>query len=108
MRALGLKLAVLVLVAVLASGAEVLAVRIPAAFAETSNRVVSPAEQPRELAEGGNTVVVAADFDASVKPAATTATTGSSPSMVLGPDRMSKRRVRRGSDPIHNKYWLVP
>jgi hypothetical protein len=25
------------------------------------------------------------------------------PSAVFDPDRMSKRRVRRGSDPIHNK-----
>ncbi|KAF0890401.1 hypothetical protein E2562_002786 [Oryza meyeriana var. granulata] len=104
MRGLSLALAVLVVVVVLlASGSdEVLAVRIPAAFAETSRRSASPAERPREFAEGNNAVATAAAFDASVKPAAATAT-GSSPSKVFDPDRMSKRRVRRGSDPIHNK-----
>ncbi|KAL5214152.1 hypothetical protein ABZP36_003304 [Zizania latifolia] len=97
MRAHGLAMAVLVIVAVLSSGPGVLAVRIPAVFAETRSRGASLAERPRELAEGGNAVV-----DASVMPAAAAAA-GSSPSTVFDPDRMSKRRVRRGSDPIHNK-----
>lgn len=35
--------------------------------------------------------------------AAAGAGAGSAPSAVFDPDRMSKRRVRRGSDPIHNK-----
>ncbi|TVU14243.1 hypothetical protein EJB05_37699, partial [Eragrostis curvula] len=66
---------------------------------DTSDRGGLPAVQqrPRKLAEGP-----AASLDASKKPA-TTAGSPSSPSTVFDPDRMSKRRVRRGSDPIHNK-----
>lgn len=30
------------------------------------------------------------------------------PSVVLNPDQSSKRRVRRGSDPIHNRCWNKP
>uniref|UniRef100_A0A0D9W5T1 Uncharacterized protein n=1 Tax=Leersia perrieri TaxID=77586 RepID=A0A0D9W5T1_9ORYZ len=103
MRGISLALPVLVLaIVLLASGFDaVLAVRTPAAFAETSRRSVSPEEQSRELTEGGNAVAAAGAFDASVKPAETA--TDSSPSKVFDPDRMSKRRVRRGSDPIHNK-----
>ncbi|KAG8064955.1 hypothetical protein GUJ93_ZPchr0004g38166 [Zizania palustris] len=91
-------MAVLGLVAVLSSGPGILAVRIPAAFAETSSRDASLAERPRELAEGGNAVV-----DASVMSAAAAAAADSSPTMAFDPDRMSERRVRRGSDPIQNK-----
>uniref|UniRef100_A0A0E0KRG2 Uncharacterized protein n=1 Tax=Oryza punctata TaxID=4537 RepID=A0A0E0KRG2_ORYPU len=103
MRGLSLALAVLVLIVVLLASCsdEVLAVRTPAVFA-AGRWSVSPTERPRELVEGGNAVAATATFDASVKPAAATAT-GSSPSKVFDPDRMSKRRVRRGSDPIHNK-----
>jgi hypothetical protein len=71
----------------------VLAVRFPAVLVD---RVALPAGQPerprKKFAEGSNAA-------ASKKPAA-----AASPSTVFDPDRMSKRRVRRGSDdPIHNK-----
>uniref|UniRef100_A0A0A9B3X3 Uncharacterized protein n=1 Tax=Arundo donax TaxID=35708 RepID=A0A0A9B3X3_ARUDO len=100
MRVLGLALvAVLVLVSLLSSSPVVGAFRIPAVLADhASDRgAFLPAEQQRRLAEGGN-AAASATLDASKKPAAA----GSSPSTVF-PDRMSKRRVRRGSDPIHNK-----
>ena len=106
MRGLNLALAVLVLVVVLLASFsdEVLAVRPPAVFAASRRSASPPTERPRELVEGGNAVAATATFDDSVKAAAATATaTGSSPSKVFDPDRMSKRRVRRGSDPIHNK-----
>lgn len=89
-----LSLALVALLLLLASPGA-LAVRIPAVLVD---RVVEQAERPRKLAEGGN---AAASLDASKKPA--TAPGPSSPSTVFDPDRMSKRRVRRGSDPIHNK-----
>lgn len=100
MRVLSLAaLGILIVVALLASSSQVLAVRSTGVFAQTINRGALPAaEQPRKLVEGSNGVA-AVSFDASKKPAAT----DSSPSTVFDPDRMSKRRVRRGSDPIHNK-----
>uniref|UniRef100_A0ACD5USE1 Uncharacterized protein n=1 Tax=Avena sativa TaxID=4498 RepID=A0ACD5USE1_AVESA len=72
-------------------------------LARTSSRgrgaALPASEQPRRLVEAGADGA-AAHLDASGKPAAT----GSSPPpTVFDADRMSKRRVRRGSDPIHNK-----
>ncbi|KAL6845752.1 hypothetical protein ACP4OV_024327 [Aristida adscensionis] len=95
----------LVVVVLLASSSEVLAVGVPAALvdpAATDRRGALPPEQPRKAAgEGGDVAAASAGMDASRKPAA--AAGPSSPSTVFDPDRMSKRRVRRGSDPIHNK-----
>lgn len=109
--------AALVLVALLSSSAEVSAVRVPAAplADQTSNSrrgasssPAAAAEQPRKPPVGDNAAAASsARLDASSwKQAA--AAGGSSPpssssSTVFDPDRMSKRRVRRGSDPIHNK-----
>uniref|UniRef100_A0A0A9FS10 Uncharacterized protein n=1 Tax=Arundo donax TaxID=35708 RepID=A0A0A9FS10_ARUDO len=102
MRVLGYAIvAVLVLVSLLSSSPEARAVRLPAVLADhTSDRsALPPVGQPRRLAEGG-TASASASLDASKKPVAAGS---SSPSTVFDPDRMSKRRVRRGSDPIHNK-----
>lgn len=103
------QLAILVVLVLLASTPEVLAVRSLGVLAETSSANASSAEQPRKLAEGNAAVAVtaaaaaaAARFDTSTEKN-TAATGSSSPSTVFDPDRMSKRRVRRGSDPIHNK-----
>ncbi|KAL5212454.1 hypothetical protein ABZP36_023301 [Zizania latifolia] len=99
------QLAILVVVLVLlASTPEVLAIRSLGVFARTDGANASSAEQPRELAEGNaaSGAAAAARFDTS-KEKPTAATGSSSPSTVFDPDRMSKRRVRRGSDPIHNK-----
>uniref|UniRef100_J3LE48 Uncharacterized protein n=1 Tax=Oryza brachyantha TaxID=4533 RepID=J3LE48_ORYBR len=101
------QLAILVVLVLLASSSpEVLAVRSLGISARTSSANASPAEQPRELAEGNASVsaaAAAARFDTSTEKTNTAATGSSSPSTVFDPDRMSKRRVRRGSDPIHNK-----
>ncbi|KAF8714963.1 hypothetical protein HU200_027505 [Digitaria exilis] len=101
MRALTLAaLAVLVIAAVLSSGpGEVRGARVPAALAAAgqtgSHRgALPPAQRPSWTAAAGGSL------DASKKPPAGG---GSAPSTVFDPDRMSKRRVRRGSDPIHNK-----
>uniref|UniRef100_A0A0D9VHH0 Uncharacterized protein n=1 Tax=Leersia perrieri TaxID=77586 RepID=A0A0D9VHH0_9ORYZ len=96
------QLPIIILLLLLASSPEVLAVRSLGVSAQSSANA-SPAEQPRKLAEGNAADVAsaAARFDTSTKN--TTATNSSSPSTVFDPDRMSKRRVRRGSDPIHNK-----
>uniref|UniRef100_A0ACD5UBQ3 Uncharacterized protein n=1 Tax=Avena sativa TaxID=4498 RepID=A0ACD5UBQ3_AVESA len=102
MRVLGFAMAILVFVAISASSSSrsgiVLAARSPGV---TSSRGALPAaEQPRRLVEAGGDGAAAAHLDASGKPAAA----GSSPPpTVFDADRMSKRRVRRGSDPIHNK-----
>uniref|UniRef100_A0A0E0CMD6 Uncharacterized protein n=1 Tax=Oryza meridionalis TaxID=40149 RepID=A0A0E0CMD6_9ORYZ len=100
------QLAILVVLVLLASTPEVLAVRSLGVLAQTSSANDSSAEQPRKLAEGNAAVAVAAAaaarFDTSTEKN-TAATGSSSPSTVFDPDRMSKRRVRRGSDPIHNK-----
>ncbi|GJN27384.1 hypothetical protein PR202_gb15404 [Eleusine coracana subsp. coracana] len=106
MRVLSFALVALLLLASHRSSSPgVLAVRIPAVLVNhtSDDRVVLPVEQAerpvrKKLAEEGN---AAAGLDASHKPA--TAPGPSSPSTVFDPDRMSKRRVRRGSDPIHNK-----
>jgi hypothetical protein len=73
-------------------GPGVLAARIPPA--EQARR--SPRKEPTEGAAGSSN-----SLDASNKKPAPSPS--SSPSTVFDPDRMSKRRVRRGSDPIHNK-----
>jgi hypothetical protein len=104
MRVPTLALAILVLVALSASTGS--AARSPGVvFGRTSSRGAVPAaEQPRKPVEPGSHGAVR--LDASGKPAA--AATGSSPPpTVFDADRMSKRRVRRGSDPIHNKCWLL-
>ncbi|KAG8059127.1 hypothetical protein GUJ93_ZPchr0002g26127 [Zizania palustris] len=88
------QLAVLVVLLLVASTPEVLAIR---SLLYSAN--ASTAEQPRELAEGN---AAAARFHTSTEKL-TAAAGSSSPSTVFDPDRMSKRRVRRGSDPIHNK-----
>ncbi|CAL5027060.1 unnamed protein product [Urochloa decumbens] len=103
MRVLSLAaLAVLVFAALLSSGpAEVRGGRVPAAVlaaGQTGSRGAAlPPEQRRRP-----TRMASASVDAS-KEAAAAGGGGSPPSTVFDPDRMSKRRVRRGSDPIHNK-----
>lgn len=84
------RLAIVAALVLLASAAEeALAVRSPG--------VVAPRSSPD--------ILPSARFDTPEKKrtAATGARAGSAPSAVFDPDRMSKRRVRRGSDPIHNK-----
>ncbi|KAG8071183.1 hypothetical protein GUJ93_ZPchr0006g42682 [Zizania palustris] len=94
------QLAIVIVLVLLASTSQVVAIRRLGVFAGTDGANASSAEQARELAEGN--AAAAARFDAS-KEKPTAATGSSSPSTVFDPDRMSKRRVRRGSDPIHNK-----
>ncbi|KAG2566669.1 uncharacterized protein LOC120683437 [Panicum virgatum] len=104
-------LAVLVLAALLSSGpTEVRGVPVPAAAPAAGrtgdgDRGALPPEQRRPRRSGGRTAAAAsgarARLDASSGEAA--AGGGSPASAVFDPDRMSKRRVRRGSDPIHNK-----
>jgi hypothetical protein len=112
-------LAVLLLAALLSSGpAEVRGVRVLPA-GQTGNRPTKasfpPEQRPtRTAAARGSRAAAAsgtsASLDASNKEAAPKEAApgggggGSPPSTVFDPDRMSKRRVRRGSDPIHNKY----
>jgi hypothetical protein len=107
-------LAVLLLAALLSSGpAEVRGVRVLPA-GQTGNRPTKasfpPEQRPtRTAAARGSRAAAAsgtsASLDASNKEAAPGGGGGGSPpSTVFDPDRMSKRRVRRGSDPIHNKY----
>ncbi|PUZ76255.1 hypothetical protein GQ55_1G274600 [Panicum hallii var. hallii] len=60
------------------------------ALAVRSLSVLAPSSSPD--------VLPSARFDTPEKKRAAAA-----PSAVFDPDRMSKRRVRRGSDPIHNK-----
>ncbi|PWZ38702.1 hypothetical protein Zm00014a_028580 [Zea mays] len=124
MRALALTLPALVLAALLSCTPEVSAVRVPAATLadQTSNRrgASSPpaaAEQPTRKAASDDDAAAAAAAassarasrlaDASASWKAPAVAGGASysppPSAVFDPDRMSKRRVRRGSDPIHNK-----
>ncbi|KAL5208115.1 hypothetical protein ABZP36_032550 [Zizania latifolia] len=96
------QLAILVVLVLLASTTpEVLAIRSLGVSARADSANASTAEQPRELAEG-NAAGAAARFHTSTEKL-TAATGSSSPSTMFDPDRMSKRRVRRGSDPIHNK-----
>uniref|UniRef100_A0ACD5Z483 Uncharacterized protein n=1 Tax=Avena sativa TaxID=4498 RepID=A0ACD5Z483_AVESA len=92
-------LAIFAVLVLLASASETLALRSLGMFAQTVRANVSPAGQPRELA-GGRAAAATERFDVSEKhaPARSSPT-----STVFDPDRMSKRRVRRGSDPIHNK-----
>jgi hypothetical protein len=96
MRALSLALASLLLLAshLSSSPGVILAVRIPPALVDRVTLPAGQTERPRRknLAEGGN---AAASLHDSKKPAGS--------STVFDPDRVSKRRVRRGSDPIHNK-----
>ncbi|CAM0904340.1 unnamed protein product [Alopecurus aequalis] len=103
MRVLSFAMAILVLLAISASTgrSRVLAARSPGVvLARTSSRGALPAaEQPRKVVEAGSGGV-ASSLDASGKPVATGP---SPPPTVFDADRMSKRRVRRGSDPIHNK-----
>lgn len=107
-------LAVLLLAALLSSGpAEVRGVRVLPA-GQTGNRPTKasfpPEQRPtRTAAARGSRAAAAsgtsASLDASNKEAAPGGGGGGSPpSTVFDPDRMSKRRVRRGSDPIHTKY----
>ena len=101
MRVLSFAMAILLLVAMSASTdrSGVLAARSPGVvLARTSSRGALPAaQQPRKAGSDGP----AASLDASGgKPAVATS---SPPPTVFDADRMSKRRVRRGSDPIHNK-----
>ncbi|XBI92664.1 hypothetical protein VPH35_029670 [Triticum aestivum] len=101
MRVPSLALAILVLLALSAATGRpaVLAARTPGVLlAPTSSRGV---DQPRRLVEAGGNGAPAASLDASGKPVA--AAGSSPPPTVFDADRMSKRRVRRGSDPIHNK-----
>uniref|UniRef100_A0ACD5V4I3 Uncharacterized protein n=1 Tax=Avena sativa TaxID=4498 RepID=A0ACD5V4I3_AVESA len=100
MRVPTLALAILVLLVLSASTSS--AARSPGVvLARTSIRGALPAaEQLRRLVEAGGDGAAAAHLDASGKPAATVS---SPPPRVFDADRMSKRRVRRGSDPIHNK-----
>ncbi|RLM79272.1 uncharacterized protein C2845_PM12G18300 [Panicum miliaceum] len=87
------RLAIVVALVLLASATqEALAVR--------SLSVLAPSSSPD--------VLPSARFDTPEKKRAAAAGAGagagaSAPSAVFDPDRMSKRRVRRGSDPIHNK-----
>ena len=84
------RLAIVVALVLLASATqEALAVR--------SLGVLAPSSSPD--------VLPTARFDTLEKKraAAAGAGAGAAPSAVFDPDRMSKRRVRRGSDPIHNK-----
>ena len=85
------RLAIVVALVLLASATqEALAVR--------SLGVVAPSSSSPD-------VLPSARFDTPEKKraAAAGAGAGAAPSAVFDPDRMSKRRVRRGSDPIHNK-----
>ena len=82
------RLAIVVALVLLASATqEALAVR--------SLGVLAPSSSPD--------VLPTARFDTLEKKRAAAAGAGAAPSAVFDPDRMSKRRVRRGSDPIHNK-----
>ncbi|RLM73150.1 hypothetical protein C2845_PM15G10690 [Panicum miliaceum] len=108
-RALSLAaLAVLLLAALLSSGPAVArGVRVPAAALAAGRqtgeyRGALPPEQrrPRRTAAAAAATGDRARLDASREAAAGG---GSPASTVFDPDRMSKRRVRRGSDPIHNK-----
>jgi hypothetical protein len=110
MRLLGLApvvaAAALVLAALLSSTPEVSAARVvPAPLADqtSSSWRGRGDEQPRKPA--GDNAASSARLDASSWKAAASlgGSTSSPPSTVFDPDRMSKRRVRRGSDPIHNK-----
>jgi hypothetical protein len=83
-------LAIFVVLVLLASASETLALRSLGVFAQTEGANVSPAGQPRELAEG-EAAATAKRFDV---PENHTPTTSSSPPTVFDPDRMSKRRVR--------------
>ncbi|KQK00019.1 hypothetical protein BRADI_3g46805v3 [Brachypodium distachyon] len=93
------RLAILAMLVLLASVSEAFALRSLGVFAQANGANISPATQPRELTER-NAAPAAARFDV---PEKHTAATVASSSTVFDPDRMSKRRVRRGSDPIHNK-----
>ncbi|KQJ82973.1 hypothetical protein BRADI_5g12375v3 [Brachypodium distachyon] len=103
MRIPSLALVILVLTAILASGSGsgVLAARNPAIFAPAGSRgaLLQAVERPRKLAEAGSNGA-SSTLGASGKPAAAAS---SPPPTVFDADRMSKRRVRRGFDPIHNK-----
>lgn len=119
MRALALTLPALVLAALLSCTPEVSAARVPAATLadQTSNRrgassQPAAAEQPTRKAASDDAAAASsarasrlADASASWKAPAVAggASYSPPPSAVFDPDRMSKRRVRRGSDPIHNK-----
>ncbi|CAL4887118.1 unnamed protein product [Urochloa decumbens] len=82
------RLAMVVVLVLLASATqEALAVRSLGALAPSGRPDVSPSTR----------------FDTPEKKPVAAAGAGSAPSAVFDPDRMSKRRVRRGSDPIHNK-----
>ncbi|KAJ1271339.1 hypothetical protein BS78_06G121300 [Paspalum vaginatum] len=83
--------------------AGVLAVRVPADLADRQMMGASSpaAERPRTPTVGGTITTAGASLDSAKKAAASVSS--SPPSTVFDPDRMSKRRVRRGSDPIHNK-----
>ncbi|RCV33950.1 hypothetical protein SEVIR_7G132300v4 [Setaria viridis] len=104
-------LAVLVLAALLSSGpVEVRGVRVPAAVLATGQTGTRSASMPPEQrttrtpAAGGSRAAAASGASASLDASKEGAAGGGSPpSTVFDPDRMSKRRVRRGSDPIHNK-----
>jgi len=83
------RLAIVVALVLLASATqEALAVR--------SLGVVAPSSSSPDI-------LPSARFDTPEKKRAAAAGAGAAPSAVFDPDRMSKRRVRRGSDPIHNK-----
>ena len=85
---------VVVLVLLAFASEEVIAIRSPDVLAPMSSPSVSPAEQPGSRVDGNN--AAARRYDAPEKKQTEAA-------VVFDLDRMSKRRVRRGSDPIHNK-----
>jgi hypothetical protein len=100
MRVPTLALAILLLVALSASTGS--AARSPGVvLARTSSRGAVPAAEPPRKPVKASSDGAAARLDASGKPAATG--TSPTPPTVFDADGMSKRRVRRGSDPIHNK-----
>jgi hypothetical protein len=89
------RLAIVAALVLLASAAEeALAVRSPGAL-------LAPRSSPDALPSAR----LGTPEKKSTGTAAAGARDGSAPSAVFDPDRMSKRRVRRGSDPIHNKCW---
>jgi hypothetical protein len=81
---------VVVLVLLASASEEAIAIRSPGTLAPWSSpSSVSPAEQPRGRIDAPEKVPTEAS--------------GPSPLAVFGLERKSKRRVRSGSDPIHNK-----
>jgi hypothetical protein len=94
------RLAIVVALVLLAlASEEVVAIRSPGVLAPRSSPSVSPAGQPGGRVDGN---AAAGRYAAPPPEKKRTEAAGSAPSAVFDLD-MSKRRVRRGSDPIHNK-----